>query len=131
MHLTILDTDAKSFFQQASDLEKSFPVGCWRYVKFADANKVTALFETEQETQNSISLNKNFFKYFLGTFSPSLEKNIDIHQLEDFKNFCIKLNTLLDQKNDVFDLSVSKKWIWSQGNSVQVSDKLFSFLEFN
>ena len=131
MNLIIFDTDAKNFFQQAKDLENSFPLGYWRYVKFIDSRKVNALFETEKEIRNSFPLHTDFFKYFLGTFSPSLEKNIDVYQLEGFESFCLKLNSLLCKNIDVFDLSVSKRWIWTKGDSVQVSDKLFSFLEFN
>jgi len=131
MHLTILNTDAKTFFQNAKDLESSCPTGHWRHFRFLKSDNVIALFETEQATKTSIPLHENFFKYFLGTFSPGLEQTLDIHQMEDFQSFCLKLNSLLENKIEIFDLSVSKYWIWSKGSGNQIPKKLFSFLEFN
>jgi len=131
MNILVLETDADSFFKSAQTIEKNAPSGQWRYCKFIDGNKVLAIFETENNLKDCIQSHPDFFKYFLGLFSPKLETTFKLHQETSFSNFCVKLNSILIEGKAVYDLSAPQKWIWSEGDETNIPDKLFSFLDFN
>lgn len=128
MHITILEADASNFFNEAQSVESLCPKGQWRYFKFIDAKKVLGLFESESPTKKSLQVNVDFFKYFLGTFNPSLNENFKILQTSSFREFCTTLNSLLNSNKTVYDLSVSKKWIWTSGDTITLPKKLREFL---
>jgi hypothetical protein len=130
MDIVILETDAKTFFSNAKKLEKTCPEGRWKYCKFLNENTVTGIFESDKPAKGSFNAHDDFFKYFLGLFSPKLEKTFKLHQEKTFNEFCTKLNSLLNEEIKIYDLSVTQKWIWSEGDATDVPEKLLAFLDF-
>lgn len=118
MPLKILEYSQKSFFTEATNLEKAFPEGQWRHFKFMDSERVYGLFETHTADKISdsktICPHKDFFTYFLGLFKPETTNSLSIFQTESFTDFCIHLNKILNDNQKVLDLSVAQKWIWHE-----------------
>jgi|GEM_PF-2697420 len=131
MFITIIETNANAFFSQSQSLEQDHPGGIWRYCRFINKDNVVGIFETEKNLQGGIDAHEDFFKYFLGLFSPTLNKGFELHQTDNFKDFCLKLNTLLNNKKNIYDLSVQEKWIWSEGDEIKIPGNLLNFLSFD
>lgn len=129
MHISILEAEAPVFFKKALEIESEAPSGRWRYFKFIDNQKVYGIYEAEESTSLSLEPHQDFFKHFLGTFKPSLNQTFSIVQASSFTGFCKRLNTILKDQKPVYDLSVSKKWIWTEGDEIQIPQKLQDFLD--
>jgi len=128
MHITPIEQHSDDFFKTAKKLENHD--GRWRYFKFASADRVKGVFETKQKIDGSLRVHPDFFKYFLGLFTPSLKNELCIHQEKTFLDFCTKLNSLLEEKKEVYDLSSVDLWIWAEGADVTVPKQLSDFLNF-
>ncbi len=129
MKSIILRQSAKSFFKTSSEIENRIPNGEWRYFKFISKKEVLGIYQNDLEGRD---LHPDFFKYFLGQFSPTLNKTFSIQESENFEAFCDTLNALLYENVQIFDLSVTNFWIWSdQKNEVlEVPKKLKAYLSF-
>ncbi len=129
MKLIILRQNSIDFFKKACKLESSLPKGQWRYFKFESKEEVLGLYENSNE---GINLHPDFFKYFLGQFTPTLNDHILISQFKNFTDFCLYLNDLLHKNVKIFDLSVSSFWIWTnEEKNILVPKKLKNYLNFN
>lgn len=130
MKIIILRHNSSDFFERAQKLENTHPDGQWRYFNFKNQNEICALYENSAE---GVSLHPEFFTYFLGQFKPGIEESMFIHQESSFEDFCEKLNNLVSSGAQIFDLSVTSLWIWSnQGynETLKVPKKLKTYLSF-
>lgn len=129
MKIIILRQTAREFMKSAKDLEIKAPEGEWRYFKFISKETVLGIYQNKDE---GLGLHADFFKYFLGQFTPEITESFSIQQLNNFEDFCFELNELLNNKNSIFDLSVSNLWIWSnKEKTLSLPPKLKTYLNFD
>lgn len=128
MKIIILRHSATDFFIEAKKIEESTPEGEWRYFKFSSMDSVLGIYENESQ---GIDIHPDFFKCFLGQFSPSVESNFDIIQCSDFNEFCETLNKLLMNNEPVLDLSVNGLWLWTVNEKkLALPKKLKTYLSY-
>jgi len=140
-HFIIIDLEIKQALLASKELERELD-GEWVYFDFSDGLNGKGLFKIEHNQDakvreskfNSLALeaNDDFLKHFLGLFTPSLESEISIHTAQSFKDFCLKINELLNEEKTIFDLSRSKYWIWHEADETEslfIGSGLKNFLE--
>ncbi|MGH1468906.1 MAG: hypothetical protein ACRBBP_08525 [Bdellovibrionales bacterium] len=129
MKIIILRQNMSNFLKEASSAETTAPNGEWRYFKFKSEDEVLGLYENNTE---GIEAHPDFFKYFLGQFSPKTTQTVSVNQSKNFEDFCLSLNSILNEGHEILDLSYSNYWIWTnQKSGSRVPKKLQDFLSFN
>jgi phosphomevalonate kinase len=134
MHITAVEGNKNSFFKKASQIETDLPNGEWRFFKFVSKNEIWALYSDHENGNHKA--HKDFFKYFLGQFTPQCPTTMSISQSSDFSEFCETLNEVLNKSLEVYDLSVHSLWIWhapliNKSEVVELPKKLRSYLNFD
>ena len=82
-----------------------------------------------KNTHLLLNVNDNFLEHLLGLFAPDLSTELAIHKQNNFKDFCIVLNDLLNENKKIYDLSRKDFWIWCEAeNQISMGQKLKEFL---